>query len=137
MRGGAKKIHRMCLTVETKTQHGGCLKHVCGDCLANIHRLASIAERLALVKCDRDGVPSPLLEETYELVVRLGLVREKINPQWGPPASLTLARTPKAGRERGRSPGRSASKGEGRELPDSHDREQVMTFPLKVEAAET
>lgn len=96
MRGRSKKIHTMYLKVETKTQHGGCLKHVCEDCRADVHYLASIAERLAILKSHRDGVPSPLLEETSALIVRLGLVREKINPQWGPPASLTLPKTPKA-----------------------------------------
>lgn len=92
MRSGPKKMHRMSLTVETKTHQGGCLKHVCEDCRADVHRLASIAERLAILTADPEGVPSPFLEETYELIVRLGLVREKINPEWGPPASLTLGR---------------------------------------------
>lgn len=93
MRIGPRKMHRMSLTVETKTQHGGCLKHVCEECRADVHALASIAERLAAGKSRQDGVPSPLLEETYELIVRLGLVRERINPQWGPPPAMDADET--------------------------------------------
>jgi hypothetical protein len=108
----------MHLVVETKTQHGGCLKHVCEDCRADVHALASIAERLAIMRSERDGVPSPLLEETYGLIVRLGLVRERINPGWGPPASLTLGKTggsagPPASRR-----GESDAGGEEDQLPE-------------------
>ena len=92
MRGGLRKVHRMRLTVETKTQRGGCLKHACEECRDDVHRLASIAERLAIMKSDQDGTVSPLVEDTQRLIARLGLVREKINARWGPPASFTLAR---------------------------------------------
>ena len=91
MNTDVKKKHRMFLMVETKTQHGGCIKHVCEGCRADVYYLASIAERLAVLKSDQDGVLSPLLEETHELIARLGLSREKINPRWNPPSAWNLS----------------------------------------------